>query len=193
MRFKETFTKSDITEDLRQSAGNPKKMNKSTYVKVTACAVALGVPAGILAVFFPWEASLVLLGMSVLLILAVPVCYLWMHRKQKNVSIDDYEIVEDVLSHKEEETHKETRPSHFRRGLAFRRTVTVTIYLLHFESGKSLQIPGNNFVWSEEQSMSDASLYNEAHRGDGFYLAIHKETGKIAAVYPKSRFLYRDV
>ena len=67
---------------------------------------------------------------------------------------------------------------------------TVTIYRLHFENGKSLQIPRLNFTWSEEQSMSDASLYNEAHRGDGFYLAVHKETGKIAMAYPKNRFRY---
>ena len=69
---------------------------------------------------------------------------------------------------------------------------TVTIYRLHFENGKSLQIPRLNFTWSEEQSISDAALYNEAHRGDGFYLAVHKETGKIAMAYPKSRFVYQE-
>lgn len=192
MRFKETFTKSNITEDLRHTVGTEQKMTKSTYTKVTIGAVAVGVPAGILAVFFPREALLVTLILLVAVLAAIPVGFLWKKHKQKTVSMDDYEIIEDTLSHKEEETHKETRPSRFRRGVAFRRTVTVTIYLLHFENSKSLQIPRLNFVWSEEQSMSDASLYSEAHRGDGFYLVVHKETGKLAAVYPKSRFLYRE-
>ena len=188
MRFKETFTKSDVTQDLRRLAGASKKTDKSTYTKITVCAVAVGIPAGILAVLFPWEAALALLGMTALLILAIPAYFLWKKHKQKTVSMDDYEVMEDTLSHKEEEEHKETRkPQRY-----CRRTFTVVVYRLHFESGKSLQIPGNNFSWSEEQSMSDASLYNESHRGDGFYLVVHKESGKIAAVYPKSRFIYQE-
>ena len=195
MRFKETFTKSDVTRDLRRLAGASKKTDKSTYTKITVCAVAVGIPAGILAVLFPWEAALALLGMTALLILAIPAYFLWKKHKQKTVSMDDYEVMEDTLSHKEEEEHKETRNAtrYHRRTVTVMRTVTVVVYRLHFESGKSLQIPGNNFSWSEEQSMSDASLYNESHRGDGFYLVVHKESGKIAAVYPKSRFIYQEV
>ncbi len=190
MKFKETFTKSNIEEDLRLSAGSVEKMNKSTYTKITVCAVAVGLPAGILSVFYPAEALLCMLVLALPLLAIVPAYYFWKQHKKKAVSIDDYEIVEGVLSHKEEEVHKEVRNPHRRRYI--HRTVTVTVYLLHFEDGRSLQIPGDNFVWSEEQSMSDAGLYNDVHRGDGFYLTVHKKTGKIAAVYPKNRFLYRE-
>lgn len=189
MHLKETFTKFNIAEDLRHTVGTDQKMTKSAYTKITVCAVAVGLPAGILSVFYPVEALLCMMVLFVSLLAIVPAYYIWKQHKKKSVSMDDYKIVEGVLSHKEEETHKETRGrphKHF-----IQRTVTVTVYLLHFEDGRSLQLPGDNFVWSEEQSMSDAALYNEAHRGDGFYLVVHKETGKIAMAYPKERFLYR--
>ena len=190
MKLRETFTTSNIVEDLRLSAGSTEKMNKSTYTKITVCAVAVGLPAGILSVFYPVEALLCMMVLFVSLLAIVPAYYIWKQHKKKSVSMDDYKIVEGVLSHKEEETHKETRGrphKHF-----IQRTVTVTVYLLHFEDGRSLQLPGDNFVWSEEQSMSDAGLYNDVHRGDDFYLVVHKETGKIAAAYPKSRFVYQE-
>jgi hypothetical protein len=192
MKLRETFAASNIAEDLRHIAGTEQKMTKSAYTKVTIGAVAVGVPAGVLAVFFPLEALLATLILLVAVLAAIPAYFLWKKHKQKTVSMDDYEIIEDTLSHKEEEVHKETYRSAYRRRAILRRTVTVTVYFLHFENGKSLQIPRLNFTWSEEQSMSDASLYNEAHRGDGFYLVVHKESGKIAAAYPKSRFVYQE-
>jgi hypothetical protein len=192
MKLRETFDVDDIMQDLRRIAGGTKKTSKSTYIALTILSVAIAIPVGVLCIIFPEYAHYISLGVTFPAVLSVYVYRLVRKSRRNSVSPDDYDIIEDVLSHKDEETYRRPRHSRYSTHDLGEYLQTVTIYRLYFENGKSLQIPRLNFKWSKEMSMSDSALYNDVHRGDGFYLIIVTKTSEVVAAYPKKHFNYRE-
>ncbi len=133
-----------------------------------------------------------LFGLYGLLILLFVACIaaaielLLLRHKRNHVSMEDYTVITGVLSHKDDESYAETRGV---RHMRHRRAVHN--YNFHFENGESWRLPEDNYVWSERHRMSNAFLYENAHRGDDFIVVTEKGTGKIAMVYPAAFFEYQ--
>ena len=106
------------------------------------------------------------------------------YRKRKKFSIGDYEVTTALVHSTAEEHYVATRGR-------YGRSRPVDIYDLRFENGKVWRIPKDNYTWSAERKMSDWYIYENAHRGDLFYVVVNKHTGDIAMAYDTEFFEYK--
>ena len=130
--------------------------------------------------------ALVMLATAPLIFIVVylAIGYFYQKNRTKNLSIDDYEIKNVVISHIKEETYT------IRKRNAIDKTMCV--YIMYFENGKSWNIPKDNYLWSGECPMSDRTLYQTTHRGDVFWVVTKKDTCEIVVAYPTEYFEYKN-
>ena len=69
---------------------------------------------------------------------------------------------------------------------------TVEIRFLCFEGYPEYQIPEENYRWSREYLLSNRFIYENAHRGEEFILAVNRSTGEIAVAYDADQFEYKE-
>ena len=146
-------------------------------------AVVIAVLALILEFVYP---KAVLWGLLAILISIIPcslISRFQVKRRIKAISMDDYKIKTDIISHTESEHYK----TEARRGRK-----RVDNYTLYFESGACWRIPPENYNWRERQRSSARGVHQNAHRGDVFTVVQKKNTGDIAVAYHTEFFTYKE-
>ncbi|MBR6742780.1 MAG: hypothetical protein IKM09_04980 [Clostridia bacterium] len=192
MTKKETVTKREIIKDIRNSIKHPvTDESEKSYRKYRPLYFLLGIVFVIPVMMYPKTTSIVLCAAIPCLFFIAFIDKLILNSKAKRARIDDYEIVSDILSHKQHEHYCEKIASV--GGIASRRRV-VSFYVLHFESGRSWRITSeNNYSWSERYvGQSDDILFESSHRGDSFITVIDKKTQNIVTVYNEAFFKYKE-
>lgn len=187
MTKKEMVTKREIIKDIRNSIKNPvSQMSERSYRRFKPLYILLIIALSIPVMMYPKRATLILIAIYFALIFIAFLDRPILKYKAKRARIEDYEIIFDVLSHKQHEHYYEKTG----RG----RGRTVSFYVLHFESGRSWRITSdNNYSWSERYvGQSDDFLFESVHRGDSFITVIDKKTQKIVTVYDEAFFKYKD-
>lgn len=183
---KQTITNKEIEADIINALKRPAYISQKSYLKSALPPLLIAACLLILSEFIYPPASLwILLVELVGLVGYMIFCYLHRSIRIKKVTINDYDITTDILSHKTEE-HYQIRNS------KLRHTKTINNYSLHFESGKTWRISKDNHFWSKECPMSDAFIHENAHRGDTFILVVKRDTGKIAMAYSTELFEYKN-
>ena len=184
MAKKETLTNKRIEEDIISSMKQGVEMTEDEYRRWDIpCFVIAGILL-ILTFFYPLESMLsILAGLGALIVAAIFFAIRF-RRKVKQVSIEDYEIKTATLSHTLEEEYEQQAGRH--------RTRHVHIRVLCFEGGGRWQIPEKNYSWSIERPMSAWYVFDNAHRGDVFYIVVEKATGNIPVAYDTEFFIYES-
>lgn len=180
---KETVSPTQIQQDIIHSLQNPPNMSEASYKKWTIPFLLPACLLGVAAFLYP---KLLFYGLLVLipaLLLLCTVNHFRIQYKVKKVSINDYDVTTDVLSHSSEERYVAKGHRHHGK--------VITNYTLHFENGADWRIPKDNYLWSTERPMSDAAIFQSSHRGDGFIVVTKKDTGKIAMAYHTDFFEYK--
>ncbi len=101
----------------------------------------------------------------------------------KHLSIEDYEITRETVSHVRQEQYTVQKSRH--------RSETVVNIIVHFENGKSWRVPLENYLWCEDRSVSDGGVKATTHRGDVMTVVTHKKSGKIITAYSHEFFEYQ--
>lgn len=187
MPAKERLTKKEIEIDIRNNLKAPKEVTEAEWKKTEAIGWALC--ALIVILFFvDYRVALwafFLIASLELLLLAVRFCV--QRRKSHTARIEDYEIVKKPLSHIRLEKYE-------RRERRSKSTVmrTIEIRFLCFEGYPDYQLPKENYRWSREYVLSNFFIYENAHRGEEFILAVRRSTGEIAVAYDADQFEYKE-
>ena len=105
----------------------------------------------------------------------------------KRVSLDDYEVKREVVLNVIEDIYS-TDNRHY----IIKKLKEVRAYIMYFESGKSWNIPSDNYTWSVEFPMSGKALYQLTHLGDLFIVITKKDTGDIVVADPAEYFEYKN-
>lgn len=184
MPKKQILTNSDIENDIKNILKRPANLSNAEYRKsLTPLLVIDGlVIVGMLA--FQAHYKLVLLVAIIIIAAYLTVDRFRKKKSIKNVSIEDYEIKNEAISYIKEEVYISNHRSRINR--------YTSVYIMHFEDGKTYNIPKNNYVWSKECPMSDRTLYEMTHRGDIFTVVTKKDTGEIVMTYPTDYFEYKN-
>ncbi len=187
MPAKERLTKKEIEIDIKRNLKAPKEMTEDTYKKWSAIGYALAIPIVVLF-FVNYRIALwAFFSLAALEILLLVARFSGKRRQSRTATIEDYEITVAPLLHSKAERYAQKEWSRKRRV-----TRRIENYFLAFEGRDLYQIPEENYRWSREYVLSDFFIFQNAHRGDAFILAIRKETGEIAAVYPTAFFDYKE-
>ena len=116
------------------------------------------------------------------------------HIRKRNrinkISIDDFVIKEEHVSHINEEIYSTDHKIHI--SSTVRNIHTAHVYIMYFENGKSWSIPKDNYKWSRDNPMSDRTLYQSTLPRDLFWTVTKKDTGEIVMAYPTKYFEYKN-
>ncbi len=178
---KETVTEKELRQDISNSLQNPAEMPDGSRKKWIVLGVLSAVLICIPVVIYPKLLPFLLLSLILFLAIFVGILIYKTHAK-RNVRIENYEIVTDVLSYKEEESYTVS-------GGRLRPRITVRVYTLIFESGKRWRIPDTrNYRWSERNFKWTAQIYDSAEKGNAFVTVVSKKTGDVVLAYSKEDF-----
>ncbi|MBQ8350479.1 MAG: hypothetical protein IJY20_00340 [Clostridia bacterium] len=180
MPKKETVTQAELLHDIKSNLRQGKELTEEQYRKERFLLLLVALAAAILSFIRPELVLYTVLSLLAFVLLLLPAHFLILRHKLSRISIDDYEIQTAILSDKAEEHYQQKTGKHHYKN--------VSNYDLRFEGGKRWRIPRRIFSWSKERPLSDSFLYGHVHRGDEFFLALHKETGEIAMAYPANLF-----
>lgn len=180
---KQTFTNADIENDIRNSLKYHKEFSKSEYTKLKVCAFIGALILIVVEFIEPKFILWFLLAYLVISIVTVIFTFANKKHKQNRVSINNYTISLETVSHTKYEEYVQVYYKHHAR--------TVVICSISFENGKIWLIPKDNYLWSEELKMSNFAIYNSSHRGDRFIVVTNNETGKIVMAYNTELFEFR--
>ncbi|MBQ9783750.1 MAG: hypothetical protein IJW44_04450 [Clostridia bacterium] len=186
MAKREVFTLKEVERDIVYSMKHAPEMSESSYKRMLVPCAILGGILGVFSVFQPKIGLIVLLVFVLAFILSCVLGGLKKRHRIKSVRMEDYQLEVVPLSHKEEEHYRQRRG-----GARVRRSKQIDNYTLHFENGKSLRLPKDNYCWSRERPMSDHALYQCVYRGSECILVTHKESGRIVMAYPAEYFEYK--
>ncbi len=103
--------------------------------------------------------------------------------RTKNVSISDYEIHTETVSH--------TIAESYLARVGRRHSERINNYTVCFENGKNWRIPIDNYLWSTERPMSAFAIYQSTHREDTLFVVTEKGTGVPVMAYPAAFFAYK--
>ena len=181
---KEIVTKKHIETDIQNSLQEVQRITFAAYKKWTIPAVIIALALGVITIVSPKFGMWGLLGVLVFCIVMGIAEYLLLLRKRKNISMDDYEITSEPMSHKWNEVYS--------KRVARRRRKSINSFFMRFENDKIWIIPENNYEWTTEGGMSDYYIFQNSHREDTFIVVRSKQTGEIAMAYPAAYFEYKE-
>lgn len=197
MPKKEIITDREIATDIARNANNANlsmtideyRKTRTVKFRLTEIAVVIAIVAVLLLTTYLFPLQFVV-GLWAAIFIGLIWAYVLVFRKHRDkpVSMDNYAVTTERLLNTDEDHHTEIPK--YRNKFCLYRT-QVDIYTLHFENGKEFRLPRDNYTWSREIPMSDATICRLAHRGDTFIVATEKSTGKIAAVYHTDFFTYK--
>ncbi len=175
----------DIIEDVKMNLKREPNMSKKQNKIYGILASVFGVLLAVLG-FINLKLSFFILIASIALIyIFYFIMQLARRGKTKRITLSDFEITKQILSHKSSESFKvETGGS-----VSHRKTEQVDNYILYFEDGRSWQL----FDYNYSSYLSDYYVYTNCHRGDSFIVVSNKNTGKIVVAYHMDRFEYKGV
>ena len=183
---KERLTREQIKKDITFAMSQWVDMTEKESNKGIIPAILL-VCATIISGFFLDRYIIVffLPGAAILCSLVLVTKFCLRRYRAKHSSIDEYEIVTDILAGV---SHEDYRIGGGGRGGG--RSRTVHIYALLFESGKRWQLPNRLYAREADEGRKALVVYENCHRGDMFILAIEKKSGKLAMAYNALFFEY---
>lgn len=183
MAKKQIFTDAEIEKDIICALKNPQGESKKSYnrrsipIAVSACI------AGVVSIFYPLVLLWLLVAALVYGVGEIIFRSVRLKNQIKNVKISDYELSTETVSYAHEESYMVTKGRRHKE-MVYNRT-------LYFEGGKLWRIPKENYLWSEDRSMSDLPVYVSARRGDVFTAVTKKDTGEIVMAYHNDFFEYK--
>lgn len=184
MAKKQILTNDNIEIDIKNILKRPANLSHIEYRKSMIPLLVHSVLTIIAMLVFENHYKWVLFVSLMFIVVYLAIGYFYQKNRTKNLSIDDYEIKNEVISHIKEETYT------IRKRNAIDKTMCV--YIMYFENGKSWNIPKDNYLWSGECPMSDRTLYQTTHRGDIFWVVTKKDTCEIVVAYPTEYFEYKN-
>ena len=176
-------TSREIGKDIVRTAGQADRLTKKSYESWRMPAIIIALVSLVVTYIYPLAFIYAVLAVAVITVIAVLGKYLRLRRFAVKFSIDDYEIKTDTLSHVDLESF-EVRRGKWRRD-------RVENYMLCFEELGTYYIPEDNYLWNVDARMSDRAVFEKAHRGDKFIVAVHRKSGKLSAVYHADYFEYK--
>ena len=184
MEKKQLLTNKEIEKDIITALKNPHKESEESYKKGTIPAIIVAVFLFVLGFIYPEFLPWVAISVFLFVVVYTIFCYVRLGAKIKRVSIGNYEIKTEVVSH----TYSE---SYVAKGAKY-HSERINNYTLHFEDGKKWDVPKDNYLWSVERRMSDFAIYNSSHRGDEFIVVTKRETGDVVMAYNTEFFEYKN-
>ena len=184
---KEIVTTREMIQDIANSLQHPAAISKKSRIKRIFFIVLCVALSCMIGVIFP---KFLLIEVFVLVPLFCVLFWGWENRRytylSKNIRIEDYEIISDVLLRRELEAYET-------RGSKYHPVVTVRIYKLFFESGRQWRIPATrNYRWSERNFKWDSEIFNLSEKGDAFITVVEKNSGQVVVAYPADLFEYKE-
>lgn len=179
---KEIITKKEIEKDIIHAIKHPANTPRALYFIGYAAtfAVMLGI------VFLEpciGKAAFFLPAVVLVAILLLPAVKFYLRdRKAARISIDDYVVKKSVV--------KKTKRERYVK-ITKRRITVVKNYNILFEKERVWRIPGELYWWSENNSTSDITVYENTEQGDVFYTVCEKKSGKIVMAYNTETFEYK--
>lgn len=158
-------------------------MPKKEYKKFSPLALVIAILLVVSLFIYPLLALWIIIAMLVFLLIAFIYSRYRLKRSIRDVSINDYTVTTDTVSHTEQEKYVN------KNGRCGR---VVCNYNLYFQNGKAWRIPKDNYLWSEERPMSDLAIFDSAHCGDTFVVVAEKDSGRIIVAYSTEFFKYEQ-
>ena len=183
MPKKQKFTNAEIEKDIVTALKNPPSMSKETYQKPSVSTIIVVCVFLVLEFIYPHLLVWLLLALLVWGIATIIFHYIRLRQRIKRVSINDYHITI--------ETVHGTSVEHYRAHRGRFRSETVFNYMIQFENGKVWRIPKENYLWSDELSISDWGICQGTQCGNTFVVVTKKDTGEIVTAYNTEYFEYR--
>ncbi len=188
MARKQALTNDNILTDVKNVIKRPANLSRTEhyrslipyYVFITLMIVAMFI--------FEHHYKLVLLFSLAFILLYFVIDFIRKKNSIKKISFDGYEVNEEVVSCVKEERYiTDHSVSRVREKLS-----EIHVFVVYFESGKTWNIPKDNYTWSKEFPMSDRAIYQTARQGSLFWTVTKKTTGEIVMAYPSEYFEYKN-
>ena len=181
---KQIFTNAQIEKDIITALKNPPDMPKKEYKNFSPLvALVIAILLVVSLFIYPPVALGTVIAMLVFLLIAFIYSRYKLKKSIRDVSINDYIVTTETVSHTEQEKYVRKR----RYG-----GEVVCNYNLYFQNGKAWRIPKDNYLWSEERPMSDLAIFDSAHCGDTFVVVAKKDSGRIIVAYSTEFFKYEQ-
>lgn len=190
MERKQILTNDNIKTDIKNIIKRPAQLSRAEYWKSRKGLLVFDILLILGMLAFQAHYKFVLLIGLIFITAYLIVDYFSNKNRMKKVSIDDYEIKKEAVSYIKEESYRTDHKIHI--SPTVRKIHTAHVYIMHFENGKTWNMPKSNYKWSGECPMSDIMIYQTTHRGDLFWTVIEKATDKIVMAYPAEYFEYKD-
>lgn len=190
MARKQILTNDNIKTDIKNIIKRPAQLSRAEYWKSRKGVFVFDILLFLGMIAFQAHYKLVLLISVILIVVHFTLEYIRQKNSIKKVSIDDYEVKKECVSHIKEESYRTDHKMYINP--MFRKIHTAHVYIMHFENGKTWNMPKSNYKWSGECPMSDIMIYQTTHRGDLFWTVTEKATDKIVMAYPAEYFEYKD-
>jgi hypothetical protein len=189
MPRKQTLTNDNILSDVKNILKHPATLSHAEHKKANIPLLAFSTVMLIaLVVFQKYYKWILILGL-IFIVAYLVVDSFRKKNKINNISIDDYEIKKESVSHINEEIYSTDHKIHF--SSTIKKIHTAHVYIVYFENGKSWNIPKDNYMWSGEHPMSDHTIYQSTRACDQFWTVTKKDTGEIVMAYPAEYFEYK--
>ena len=187
MAKKQILTNYNIETDIKNILQHPANLSRVEHHSAMTPLLVFSGSVIVAMIIFQNYYKLVLLLSLVFIIIYLAFDHFRKKSNLKKISVDDYEITVEIVSHIKEEIYSTDYSNHISRKLK-----EVRVYIMYFENGKSWNIPKDNYTWSGECPMSDRTLYQTTHLGDVFWVVTKKDTCAIVMAYPTEFFEYKN-
>ena len=187
MARKQTLTDDNVKTDIRNILKYPANISHEEHLSFRKRDSVLLIVLFVALLVFHNYYELVLALEVVAIMIYLAVGYLRKLYSIKNVSLDDYEIKEEDVSHIKKEVYLTSK-----RISKPKKVREVCVYIMHFQNGKTWNMPRDNYTWSGECPMSDRTIYELTQIGDIFLSVTKKDTGEVIMAYPTTFFEYKN-
>ena len=190
MARKQILTNDNIIADIKNILKHPATLSHAEHKKANFPLLIFSTITLIAIVIFQNYYKIILLIDLLFIAAYLIVDFFLKKNKINNVSIDDYEIKEESVSHINEELYSTDHKIHF--SPTVKKIHTAHVYIMYFENEKSWNIPKDNYTWSKENPLLDQTIYRSTRSGDRFWTVTKKDTGEVIMAYPSEYFEYKN-
>ncbi len=190
MAKREVLTNENIRTDIKNALKHPATLSHEEHHKALfPLLVFSGVLLIAIVLFHSYYKVVLGVGLAFIVIYLL-VDYLRKQKSIANVSIENYEIKTECVSLVKEEIYSTDHKIHLNSTV--KKIHTAKAHIMLFDSGKTWNIPRDNYSWSGECPMSGDFIYKNTRFGDVFYTVTEKQTDKIVVAYPVEYFEYKN-
>ncbi len=189
MARKQLLTNDNILTDVKNILKRPATLSHDEHKKANFPLLVFSAIMLVAIALFQNYYKLILIFGLIFIVAYLIVDSFRKKNKINNVSIDDYEIKGEPVSHINEEIYSTDHKIHVNSTV--KKIHTAHVYIMYFENGKKWNIPKDNYMWSGEHPMSDRTIYQSTRPLDLFWTVTKKDTGEIVMAYPSEYFEYK--